>query len=194
MSLLVTVIGIMGAILFLGNLDKVRALVTDEEEAPTPSGNGDTTLPPQDDIQDETEETIRKINGTGLTQAIQDDRFILNKTADTIFRDPSKEFALQEKSFEELRKEDFQSRQESRKRFESKISDADKFATSLEGASLVFGAQIKRDEGFEGASITDFQVTDPNSTFQVTLKREQDRAARLAQQLFGSIANPDFGV
>ena len=182
-------VGAIGVVLLLSNVGKIRDLIpTTEDETSKEEDSSDVVndLPSQDDDKGEKQIIVILKGGEEIESGFK------GKTADDVFKTESKKFFVPEISFIEARELDKEAREEFRKTTELGIADEDKFSTSLADSKFVFGAQFKRDPSFEGESITDFKVTDASSTFQNTLKREQDRAARLFQQLFGSIQNPNF--
>ena len=194
--------GIIGVILVLTNIEKIRGLIPSDE-----NGNGETkvtveggettivegetiiNLPPQDDTKQQTEKTIILVQ-TPSGENIKTD--FGSKSAKTLFEESK---FIDTKTEQEFNPDlDFEQTQIERETLEQSIDPKLKFATSLKDSPLVFGSQIKKDPSFEGSQITDFKITDASSTFQQTLKREQERAAKLAAQLFGSIQNPLFAT
>lgn len=200
MNIIPIAIGLIGIVLVLTNIEKIRGLIPNGNG--NGNGNGDTTvikgdegdttivnLPPQNGTKQETERVIVIVTTPEGKQVTSP---IVGKTAETLFKESKFIDTKTEQEFEpDL---DFQQTQIARETLEQSIDPKLKFATSLAGSDLVFGRQIKRDPSFEGSQITDFKITDASSTFQQTLKREQERAAKLAAQLFGSIQNPLFAT
>lgn len=187
-SVIPLVIGAIGAILLVANIGKIRELIPSGNG----NGNGDTTIveggttiieaadiPPQDGTKQETERQIIFITGQQVAPP--------TPTIPTFTPSTKTEKDISPEST-------FEQTQAIREQIEIGIDPRLKFATSLAESQFLISQQIKRDPSFVGEQITNFQVTDASSTFQQTLKREQERAARLFQQLFGSVQNPEFGA
>lgn len=181
------IIGAIGIILVVANVGKIKDLFpTAEAPETTTIVEGGTTIieaadiPPQDGTKAETERQIIFITGQQVAPPTP-----LEAIPKVVRGKTEADLAILE---------DFSERQLARKGIELAIDPRLKFSTSLAESQFLISQQIKRDPTFVGEQITNFQVTDASSTFQQTLKREQERAARLFQQLFGSVQNPEFGA